>query len=217
VGYKIELVGLCGAGKTTFITALGQGLLLNDQIILEKPVIPDRTTYLVTLIKILCLALLSRPLGLLRFLATDANWWLLKKIALRQAGLKLRSANNCILVDSGSLQPFLSFEIEEKLDNSRVPMEALLGGCKLPDIVLSFYVAPDLAIDRYRLRGERGEGKKLRENASYHFDRAVQMQERLMAYCKKMKVEIIEVNTSNPLSSEMVSSKLSELKLTLRQ
>lgn len=215
MGCKIELVGLCGAGKTTFITALNQGMSLDDEIILEKPVIPDRATYLTTIIKILCSAWFSHPLRLVKFLSTGSNWWLLKKIAYRQAGLTVRSANDCILVDSGSLQPFLSFEIEEKLDDSIVPVEYLLCGCKLPDIVLFFHVSPQLAIDRYRMRGERGEGKKLRPNAVRYFDRAAAVQERLMLYCKKKKIQIMELDTTKQLTSEVVASKLSELKMNL--
>ena len=67
MGFRIELVGLCGAGKTTFITALSQAMSIGDGIILEKPVIPDRATYLKYIIKILCLAWFSYPLGLAKF------------------------------------------------------------------------------------------------------------------------------------------------------
>ena len=66
------------------------------------------------------------------------NRWLVNKIAYRSAGINCRKDRSVILIDSGILQPFISFEIEENSLDISVPIHPILNGCALPDVVIVF-------------------------------------------------------------------------------
>ncbi len=162
---KIELVGLCGAGKSTFIRALEDRLVCSSKIALAYPIVPTASRTLTYFIKTLVYGFLIEPVNFSQFLLKASNWWLLKKIAYRHASIGLREKENLILVDSGILQLFLSFEIEEKITNSETPLHSLLNGVPLPFAVVFFSVPPSKAKERYEQRGVLGEGRLIRENS----------------------------------------------------
>ena len=215
MGFKIELVGLCGAGKSTFIAGLEDRLTPDEVIELNHPVIPNLFFSTIYVLKILLFAFVAEPIACSKFLSKRSNWWLVKKLAYRQAGMRLRGNKNYILVDSGTLQPFLSFEIEEKVTTSNVPIEPLLCGCKLPDIVLFFHVSPFLARNRYEMRGKRGQGRVARKNCDHYFERAEKVRKSLFEYCRRMEIKTIEVDTTQDFTGQDIASTLVEIKQTL--
>jgi hypothetical protein len=215
MGYKIELVGLCGAGKSTFIAALEDRLISDEVIELDHPVIPNLLFFAIYILKILLFGFATEPIVFSKFLSKRSNWWLVKKVAYRQAGMRLRGNKNYILVDCGTLQPFLSFEIEEKVTNSNVPIEPLLCGCKLPDIILFFHVSPFLAKNRYEIRGKRGQGRVARKNCDQYFERAEEVRKNLFEYCKRMEIKTIELDTTQDFTDQYITSTLIEIKKNL--
>jgi len=212
MGLKIELVGLCGAGKSTFISALSNRLPVKDCIELAHPIVPNTIMTRIYILRILVLGLLTDPVTFLRFLSNSSNWWLIKKIAYRQAGISLREKKNSILVDSGILQPFISFEIEEKITFSVIPLKSLLRGLALPDLVLFFSIPPSIAKTRYELRGMNGEGRIVRKNGEKYFERAEQVRQKLLAYCKEMKIQTVEVDSTREFTDQYLNSKLIEIR-----
>ena len=164
-----------------------------------------------SLIKILIVSFYYSPISFSRFLLKKNNWWLVKKIALRSAGIKIRGKNNIILVDSGILQPFLSFEIEENMIDSNIPIHAILAGCDLPNLLLNFVVDPKIAMKRYEERGLRGDGKLIRANSESYFNKAEKLRKALISYCKMKNVHIVEVDSSQDFSQEFINSKLIEI------
>ncbi len=217
MGYKIELLGLCGAGKTTFLTALTSKPVSEINFGLAYPVTPSLWQTAINLLRILAVGFLVKPISFPYFLIKKNNWWLIKKIAFRSAGIRLRGNNNCILVDSGIMQPFLSFEIEENLFNSSVPIRAILASSVLPDLLLVFSVPPKIAMERYEQRGLRGEGKLIRINSKNYFDRAENLRKDLISYCKEKNVRIIEVNSSHNFTQEYLNNKLIEIEKFINQ
>ena len=211
MGYKVEFLGLCGAGKTTFLNELSSEIKSDKYLGIEYPVIPSLWQTLLSLIKILFIGFFFSPVSFSRFLSKKNNWWLVKKIALRSAGIKLRGDSNFILVDSGILQPFLSFEIEENVIDSNIPIHAILAGCNLPNLLLNFVVDPKIAMERYEKRGLRGDGKLIRANSKTNFNKAEKLRKNLISYCKMNKVEIIEVDSTQNFSQEFIKSKLMEI------
>jgi len=211
MGFKIELLGLCGAGKTTFLTAIASGLESNTDLGLAHPLVPPISQILVGLIRILWVGFYTEPITFARFIINKSNWWLVKKVAYRSAGISSRGDDNFILIDSGILQPFLSFEIEERLSNSIIPTRAILEGCVLPELAIVFIVPPRLAMKRYEQRGVNGKGKLIRKNSGRYFNRAEELRKNLVEYCEMKNVQIIEVDSSQQFSEKYLNSKLTEI------
>lgn len=211
MGFKVEFLGLCGAGKTTFLKTLSSELESEKYLGLAHPVIPSLWQTFLSLIKILIVGFFYSPVSFSHFLLKKNNWWLVKKIALRSAGIKLRGENNFILVDSGILQPFLSFEIEENIIDSTVPIHAILAGCDLPNLLLNFVVPTKIAMMRYEQRGLQGDGKLIRNNSDNYFNKAEELRKNLIRYCKDKNVHIIEVDSSKNFSEDYLDSKLTEI------
>lgn len=208
---KVELLGLCGAGKTTFLDALIPKLESNVDFGLAYPVVPPKIQILFSLIRILWVGFFTEPINFARFIIIKNNWWLIKKIAYRFAGIRYRKKDSYILIDSGILQPFISFEIEENSSDFIVPIHSILNGCVLPDVVIIFDVSPSIAIERYKERGLSGAGKVIRENSGEHFNRAEELRKKLVEYCKMKNVQIIGVNSSQKFNEEYLNSKLIEI------
>lgn len=211
MSYKVEFLGLCGAGKTTFLNELSCELKSYKYLGIEHPVTPSIWQTFLFLIKILIIGFFCSPVSFSHFLLKKNNWWLVKKIAFRSAGIKLRGERNFILVDSGILQPFLSFEIEENVIDSNIPIHAILAGCNLPDLLLNFVIDPKIAMERYEERGLRGDGKLIRANSKSNFNKAEKLRKDLISYCKKNKVVIVEVDSTQDFSQEFIKSKLMEI------
>ena len=215
MGFKIELLGLCGAGKTTFLTAINSRLVSNIDLGLAYPIVPRISHTVLNLIKILCFGFFTEPIKFTRFILNKSNRWLVKKVAFRSAGINFRTNKNFILIDSGILQPFLSFEIEERLSDSKIPIKAILEGCILPKLVIVFIVPPKIAMERYEQRGLSGKGKLIRENSRRHFDNADELRKNLVEYCIKKNIQIIEVHSSLQFSDKYLNSKLREIQTKL--
>ena len=211
MGFKIELLGLCGVGKTTFLKAIKSMLVSNMDLGLAYPIVPPKNYIVLSLIKILYFGFFTDPINFGRFILNKNNRWLVKKVAFRSAGINYRKNNNLILIDSGILQPFLSFEIEERLSDSKIPIRALLEGCVLPKLVIVFVAPPQIAMKRYEQRGLSGKGKLIRENSVRHFNTADDLRKNLIEYCILKNVRIIEVESSQKFSNKYLTSKLTEI------
>jgi len=79
---KVELLGLCGAGKTTFLDALIPKLESNVDFGLAYPVVPPKIQILFSLIRILWVGFFTEPINFARFIIIKNNWWLIKKNSL---------------------------------------------------------------------------------------------------------------------------------------
>jgi hypothetical protein len=172
---------------------------------------------LFSLIRILWAGFFTEPIPFTRFISKKNNLWLIKKIAYRSAGVNYSIGNRVILIDSGILQPFISFEIEENLSDVTVPIHSILNGCSLPDAVIVFDVAPSIAIERYKHRGLSGAGKAIRENSTEHFSRAEKLRKNLVEYCKMKNVQIVQVNSSQEFNERYLTSKLSEIRKFIKK
>lgn len=215
MGFKIELLGLCGAGKTTFLTAINAKLVSDIDLSLAYPIVPPVSHTVLKLMKILCVGFFTEPIKFGCFILNKSNRWLVKKVAFRSAGINFRTNENFVLIDSGILQPFLSFEIEERLSESKIPIGAILEGCVLPKLVIVFIVPPKIAMKRYEQRGLSGKGKLIRENSRRHFDTAEKLRENLVEYCIKKNIQIIEVHSSQQFSDKYLNSKVKEIQTKL--
>ncbi len=184
---------------------------------ISKPMIPSQKKLFICFIKILLTGFLISPIIFTRFLLKNESWWLVKKLAYRYAISTDQIKDNLLLEDSGILQPFLSFEIEKNHSNILVPIDCLLKCCQLPDIVLNFNISPSIAMTRYKARGLKGEGQTIRENSNIYFHRASELQKKLIAYCQKKKVHIIDINSQHDFTSKYVKAKFNEINTILTE
>lgn len=217
MGLKIEQFGLCGAGKTTFLKSFAPMLESYSHLNISKPIIPSQKKLFICFIKILLTGFLIRPMIFTRFLLKNESWWLVKKLAYRYASSTDQINGNLLLEDGGILQPFLSFEIEKNLSNILVPFDCLLKCCQLPDIVLNFNVSPSIAMTRYETRGLKGEGQTIRENSKIYFHRASELQKKLITYCQKKKVYIIDIDSQHEFTNKYIKAKFNEINTLLTE
>ena len=151
---------------------------------ISKPIIPSQKGRV--LYKNSFIRFFNKANDFYPFLLKKESWWLVKKIAYRCACSAKQVNNNLLLEDSGILQPFLSFEIEENLSNIIVPIDCLLKYCQLPDIVLNFNISPAIAMTRYERRGLRGEGQTIQKIVR-SISRASELQKELYHIASKRK------------------------------
>ena len=156
VNRSIETFGLCGAGKTTLLRRLIVAIQETGGELLpsiETPVQPQGSNVWAETARVVSRAFSSEPLGVSRFLFEEANWWLPHKLGFRIAGMRMRRATTApLLIDSGLLQPFVSFAIEWNLRGSEVPISAFLNALALPDLAIYVRASPEAAYERYVAR-----------------------------------------------------------------
>jgi len=208
---RIELVGLCGAGKSTFISAARDMTVLPSMLSFSYPVSPSAHMRIICMVRILSLFFFKDSLKCINFLKKKNNWWLLKKIAFRSAGILKRHNKRLILVDSGVLQPIVSFEIEENVSNSEIPLCLLLGCISLPDIILDFRIPPEQAKERYQLRESRDGGKKVREDSEDHFKSAEKIKSKIVSFCSEKSITVIKIDATREFDRQYVSEKSTEI------
>lgn len=156
VNRSIETFGLCGAGKTTLLRRLIVAIQETGGELLpsiETPVQPHGGKVWVETARVVSRAFSNEPWGVSRFLFEEDNWWLPHKLGFRIAGMRMRRATTApLLIDSGLLQPFVSFAIEWNLRGSDVPIGAFLRALALPDLAIYVRASPEAAYERYVAR-----------------------------------------------------------------
>ena len=208
---RIEFVGLCGAGKSTFISASRDMTALSSRLSFSYPVAPSTYMRIVCMVRIIGLLLVKAPFKCLIFMSRKNNWWLLKKLAFRSAGIRKRHNKRLILVDSGVLQPFLSFEIEEKTSGSEIPLYLLLSCIPLPDIILDFCIPPEKAKERYHERESREGGRNIRKDSESHFISAENIKNKIVSFCSENKITVIKIDATREFNRQYLLEKSNEI------
>lgn len=206
---SIESFGLCGAGKTTLLTQLlatVSGLGDDARPAVETPVQPRATASVLETGRIVGAALFAAPAAVGRFLVRKENWWLPQKLGYRVAGARMRNSLGMpLLVDSGILQPFVSFDIEWNLGNSEVPTEPLLNALTLPALALYVKTPPEVAYERYVSREQRAGRALPAGNLRSRFDKGYEMCEELKRACLRAGRSVEVVDATRIDASEEVA------------
>lgn len=149
----IEILGLPGAGKSTLMDRLAREQ--SDLPELLKPIDPGGAAVLRKIARLVARMVLRNPASLLRLTLRADGRWLLSKLAYRWAGLGKRSGSG-LLLDSGLLQPLLSYAAEYSkrpvcVDDALAALHAL----PLPQAVVYLDSGTETAHRRYRQRQQR--------------------------------------------------------------
>ena len=150
--FLIEIIGLPGGGKTTFINALRQ--YSNFKIIEPKP--PSAILIAFHTFYFLFRLALHRFSTLLKLFIRKDGRWLLFKIGYRIA-VHNNIKDSGILSEGGVLQPFISFFAEnaEKSFSCNELLELILL-IPLPGHLIHFDIPVVLALERYQSREKKG-------------------------------------------------------------
>lgn len=145
----IEIFGLPGAGKTTVVDGLRR---VSPSIPLIQPPIPSGLLTAWSIFILCGKVALLHPLSLIRLGIRGDGRWLLAKLGYRMAG-RWSQAKRGIVVDSGVLQPLLSYAAEDAAEAADVQdVLALLDILPLPHAILYVDVPAQVAYERYLFR-----------------------------------------------------------------
>ena len=212
-GY-VEIFGLCGAGKTS----VAQKLLLAVEpgaepwLRPEGPVAPSGWISVLTAGRLFMTLGLRDPSACMRLLSNSAGRWLILKLGYRVAGLRKRgNIAGSLLLDSGVLQPLISFEVEYNLSFLQIDALGIIKNLPLPSCAIYVKVEPGVAMRRY-LGREKENGRTIyMRNIEMRFTKGFDMAERLYRACEDMGVNCVVYNNDIPLTRNGVSQILKML------
>jgi len=201
----IEFFGLCGAGKTTFLDQLPRFLspracdLLLDRY---QPAIGRRARF--HSFSVLLQTAMRSPVDLFRLLVLDSGGLsLFQKIGYRLASISGQGrAEACLLVDSGVIQPLITYVIEDQKGSCPLPVAALMEPLPMPSLAVYFTVSSKTAMDRYVEREAQDRSRPRRRNHGgedfiERFNNGRVLCENLATYLQERNVRLIKVDLSH--------------------
>jgi thymidylate kinase len=196
---RVEFIGLCGAGKSTFYALLKERIANAGILVAEQPPKPVPPLPAIAAGAGFAIAMALDARGL-TFLAHAANWWLPMKLGYRVAQMRRAAPVGQwkVQVDSGLLQPIVSFAAEHNRRLDSVPVAAIVRQLDLPRVLIYLQAAAALALPRYI------EREKLDAETAKHlepqFVQAYNVCEAIVAECRKAGAAVITVDAGDSRS-----------------
>ena len=212
-GRRVEFVGLCGAGKSTFYELLKVSLLRAGLPLVERRPEAVSTSRALILCGQFAAAMTLKGSGGVRFLLGHANWWLPLKLGYRNAQMHqgvIASEEWQLHVDSGLLQPIVSFAAEHNRQLNPIPLSAILPLLALPQILIYMRAAPALALRRYLVRERDRLDAEAEQRLERQFEQAYIVCQILVAECRKAGVLVIDVD-ANDSCSDAAADRVAEM------
>ncbi len=147
----IEMVGLCGAGKTTLAAKLAPHLESTGLRLFSRPQ-PSGFAALSTAAYLAARMLGARPGKTTRLLADPTGRQLVAKLGYRMAGLKYKTAHPTLISESGVVQPIISFEAQNNYAAAPIPLNTIMSQLPCPEVLVRVDLAPEIAFERYSRR-----------------------------------------------------------------
>ena len=127
---QIEIFGLCGAGKSYFISTIKDQLTMPVSSPQQGRGYYYYREYLYFFLK----AFISFRWRALLYLSLPSSSWLRKKLIFRQSNLRNYNEES-ILADCGVIQPIISYEVEIRKNSRKIPLHEILDLIKLPSMI----------------------------------------------------------------------------------
>ena len=216
IGGCIELFGLCGAGKTTITDGLAPILETRERgSVVARPISPGGIRTLQHAMWLALRAIIKQPSEVSRFLSHHQGRRLFLKLGLRLASMDIRNAcRRTLLIDSGILQPLVSYLVEQNIRKVTPPLRALIPVLPFPAATIYVRVNAEVAYRRYMSRQGGTEiafdGTGLRGR----FEDGFTLCEWLHDYCTAVKIPTLIVDSSDRLNADQLE-KLTEKVLEL--
>ena len=212
---SVEMFGLCGAGKTTLARDLLLAAESDPAGVGFHPEDPVRPTGWVSVLMAGRYAVgygLRDPGGGARLLGSPAGRWLFLKLGYRIAGLRMRGdLTGSLLLDSGVLQPLVSFDVEYNLPLIQWDVERLAKTLPLPSCALYVRVEPEVAMQRYLDRERKQGGTVPMERIEERFARGFRTAEQLYEVCVALGVRCTVCDNKWPVSRETLAGIVARL------
>jgi hypothetical protein len=212
-GFVVEMIGLCGAGKTTLAEKL-LPLIANSQEadafdVVSRPA-PSGYHALFAAGRLMLAASRHSP-QTARFLLHGEGRGLALKLGYRLAGLSVRRLPRPTLVtESGILQPIISFEAQINHDGIYMPLEPFLTALPLPNAVIRVDAPAETAFARYKARqfkdGQPADG------SIETFRRAVSALNAVCNYLTRHGGEVLQFSSIAPMDMQSVGDLARELR-----
>lgn len=150
---KIEVIGLPGAGKTTFFKKNNQyASIFNCDRVTELNSRRKLNLRIVFMTMLICYFVRSPEL--IGFIFSNKHrLWIFKKLAYRMQFLSNKKSSKPHL-EKGLLQVILTDAVEHSEHNSTKYYLAFLRLLPKPDTIIHFDIEPQLALQRFKLRGD---------------------------------------------------------------
>ncbi|MHA1571315.1 MAG: hypothetical protein ACTSWM_05805 [Alphaproteobacteria bacterium] len=217
---KIEVFGLCGAGKSTIIARLLPLIAarVGGEISATRPPPPWGPQSLARTGQLLAMALTRKPGALPAFLARRGNWWLPLKLGYRRAALaKLPDDRTHILLDSGILQPFISFAIEWAAQpNQIIPMDALLAALPQATAAIHIHTPTNVAMQRYLTRAGDADIALADRDWPRHFAAGAFITQAIAKTCQRRDCPVIQIDNEQSPSDTALDTAVTDLLNILR-
>lgn len=205
---SVEIFGLCGAGKTTLAKKLLLAVEPEEEHWLrpESPVTPSGWISVLMAGRIFIRLGLRHPSACVRLLSNATGRWFMLKLGYRIAGLRMRGdIAGSLLLDSGVLQPLVSFEVEYNSSFLQIDALDIIKTLPLPSCALYVRVEPGIAMQRYLDREKKYGRTFSMKYIEMRFAKGFEMAERLHTACVDMGVYCVVYNNEIPLTKHGVS------------
>ena len=201
----VEFFGLCGAGKTTFLDQLPQFLSPQGrELLLQRFEAPVGRSASFHSYSVLLQTAIRSPIDTFRLLALDSGGLsLFQKIGYRLAGLAgNKEGGTRVLIDSGVIQPLITYLVEDQKGGYPLPVAALLEALPIPRLAVYFTVSPEAAMKRYVEREAQDLARPRRRNYGgedfiERFNKGLILCETLAASLQEQNVRLIKVDLSH--------------------
>lgn len=209
----MEFVGLCGAGKSTLHAGLMP--LLEQSGMRFHSRRPQSVAGLAALSAGLsCAAVMARR-GAAGFLLRRAHWWLPMKLGYRQAQRRLHpgpAGEWQVEMDTGLLQPVVSFAAEYNAGLAPVPVSAALAAVDLPHIAIHVTSTPDLALQRYVARDAARLVNADRRQLAAQFDQAAGVLNEIVHLCRQSGVIVLDIDAERNRDADAVAALAAQIR-----
>lgn len=204
----IEMFGLCGAGKSTITNHLAPVLRQCGQSPgVARPIDPGGIRTVNEAIWLALRTAVTNPASVGPRLFRRQVGALFLKLGLRLASMKIRQApHGTFLIDSGIMQPFVSYYIEQNLLGLNVPLPALLSVVPFPAAAVYVRTEPELAYRRYVARQREIGGSLNEQGLRGRFDDGFALCEWLHEYCTAVKLPTLVIDSSEPLGPDQLEN-----------
>ncbi len=208
---RIEVFGLCGAGKSTVVARLLPLIAARTgtAICATRPTAPRGPQSLGRTGRLVAGAGLRNPWALAAFLRHPSNWWLPLKLGYRRAALaNLADDQAHILLDSGVLQPFISFVIEWcRRPDQAVPLAGLLPALPKTTAALHIHAPAETAMQRYRARARETGITLDQRDWNRHFAAGASMTDAIATACRARRCPVVTIdNTQAPSPTDLANA-----------
>lgn len=202
----IEFVGLCGAGKSTLHVGLMPLLTQSDiSFHLRQPSLVPSAVAVRTGLSCAARIMLHGGAG---FLMRPAHWWLPMKLGYRRAQRDLGPTNAEgweIEIDTGFLQPIVSFAAEYNETLAPVPVRAAATTITLPRIAVHVVSTPELALDRYLSREVDRLAHVDKRQLYAQFVQASDALDQLVTICRQEGVQVLDIRAEENRNPDAIA------------